>query len=215
MGAGRQVLGLGHAVHRVVVGLADHRAVDTEPVADRGDRGDPPGAIIGDSEMTDLALANQITHRRHRRLERRVVVLLVEVIDIDVVGAETLQARIARLDDPFARQAALVRSVAHRVAQLGGEEPAITLLGDRRADDLFGAAVIIGVGGIDEVDPGVARLGDDALARRRVGAPAEHHRAEADRRDLEPGAAEQAVIHGVLRWLTLHKGLGRQDSATE
>ncbi len=165
--------------------------------------------------MADLAVADKIAHRRHRGLERRVVVLLVEVIDIDVIGAEALEARIARLDDPFARQAALVRSVAHCIGQLGGKDPAIALLGDRGADDLFGAAVVIGVGGIDEIDPGVARLGDDAIARRRVGAPAEHHRAEADRRDLEPGAPEQAVIHGVLRWLTLHKGLGGQDSATE
>src|SRR4029077_16120424 len=63
------------------------------------------------------------------------------------------------------------------------------------ADDLLGAAVIVSVGSVDEIDAEGARLGDDALARRRVGAPAEHHRAETDRRHLETAAAEQAIVH--------------------
>src|SRR4051812_37877766 len=44
--AGREVLDLGHAVHRVVVGLADDRTIDAVVVADVADFGDAPGAIV-------------------------------------------------------------------------------------------------------------------------------------------------------------------------
>src|ERR1700694_1347609 len=44
--AGRKMLDLGHAVHRIVIGLADDRAVDAKAIADVADLGDPPGPII-------------------------------------------------------------------------------------------------------------------------------------------------------------------------
>src|SRR6185312_1901267 len=62
---------------------------------------------------------------------------------------------------------------------------------------LLGAAVIVLVGGVDEVDAGLTRQRDDALAGGGIGLPAEHHRAEAERRDLEPAAAEAAIVHAA------------------
>src|SRR3712207_8444690 len=47
--AGRQVLDLGHAVHGVVVGLADDRPVDAESVADSADLGDRKSTRLNSS----------------------------------------------------------------------------------------------------------------------------------------------------------------------
>src|SRR3712207_1357919 len=154
--AGRQVLDLGHAVHGVVVGLADHRPVDAEAVADAADLGDPPGAVVRDPEVPNLARPHEVSHGAHGLGQWRVVVLLVEVVDVNGVGAEPPEARLAGLKNPFARQALPVRPLAGGVRDLGGEHPPVALGLDRPPDDLFGATLRVLVGGVDEVDARVA-----------------------------------------------------------
>ena len=66
---------------------------------------------------------------------------------------------------------------------------------DRRADDRLGCAFRVDVGRIDEVDAGVRRMRDDLVRGRRIGAIAEHHRAETNDRDLEPAFTETAELH--------------------
>src|SRR3569832_925880 len=78
--AGRKVLDLGHAVHGVVIGLADDRAIDAIVVADVADFGDAPSAIVRYAEIADLALAHQIADGAHGLFQRRRVVILVLVI---------------------------------------------------------------------------------------------------------------------------------------
>src|SRR5581483_10307160 len=193
--AGRKMLDLGHAVHRVIIGLARHRAVDAEPVADVADFGDAPGAIIRDAEIAHLAGADQFGHRAHGLLQRRRMVFLVQVIDVDVVGAEPLQALVAGLQDPAPRQPAAIGIVADLVGELGREDPARAAVGDGAADHLLGISLVVGVGRVDEVDAGLARLGDDPRRGRLVCRAAEHHGAEADRRNLQAAAAELTVLH--------------------
>jgi hypothetical protein len=79
-----------------------------------------------------------------------------------------------------------------------GQHDVVAAAFERLADDLFGLTGGIDVGGVDEVDPGVQRAVDDADRVVVVGvAPgAEHHRAEAELRDLDAGAPERAVVHG-------------------
>ncbi len=193
--AGRKVLDLGHAVHRVVIGLADDRAVDAEPVADVADLGDTPGAVVRDAEIAHLAVADQIAHRAHGLVQRRRVVFLVQVIDVDVVGAEPLQALFRRLQHPAPRQPAVIGIVADRVGEFGRQHPVLPVVGNRAADHLLGVAAVVGIRRVDEVDAGLARLGDDPRRGRLVGRPAEHHGAQADRRNLQAAAAELAVLH--------------------
>jgi len=61
-------------------------------------------------------------------------------------------------------------------------------------------AVVVDVGGVDEVTArGVVGV-EDGVGGVGVGAAAEHHGAQADRVDLDSGAAEGAVgvvVHGV------------------
>ena len=83
-------------------------------------------------------------------------------------------------------------------ADLGGDNPVIAVGGDGAADDLFRRAGIIDVGRVDEVDAEAARLVDDPARGGFVGGAAEHHGAEANRRDLQSGAAELDILHAVL-----------------
>jgi hypothetical protein len=82
--------------------------------------------------------------------------------------------------------------------ELGGQDDVVAAAVEGLADDLLRLAGRVDVGGVDEVDPGVERAVDDADRVVVVGvAPgAEHHRAEAELRDLDAGASERAVIHG-------------------
>ena len=58
-------------------------------------------------------------------------------------------------------------------------------------------AALIGVGGVDEIHPLPARLGDDASGGGLVGRAAEVHGAETKRRDLHAAAPEIAVFHSL------------------
>src|SRR5581483_9041899 len=71
-----------------------------------------------------------------------------------------------------------------------------TLCSNRRTDDALRFALGVLVRGVDEIDASVLRGTNDARGRRCVGAIAEHHGAKTKRRDLEPAAAEPAVLHG-------------------
>ena len=69
-------------------------------------------------------------------------------------------------DDVAARRAAHVRARAGLAEDLGRDDDALARhlqVLQRLADDLFGAAVGVDVGGVDEVDAGIERAADDAL----------------------------------------------------
>ena len=92
----------------------------------------------------------------------------------------------------------MVGVLADGPAHLRRQDDAVATVLDRLADDDLGLAVRIG--GVDEVDPCVQRLVDDAdrvvvvrVADRRP----EHHRAERVGADFDAGPAEGAVQHGV------------------
>ena len=143
-----------------------------------------------------------MVERVQRLLERRLAVPLVELVEVDPVGAEPLEARLAGGDQVMAGIAAVVRPVAHRKARLGGEKHVGALLAERLADDLLRRAGGIDVGGVDQVDAGVEADGDLTLGfgeadrpDRAVLGPAERHRAHGHRRNLEAGAPQKPVFH--------------------
>ena len=75
--------------------------------------GDLPARVVGAAGITDLALVDQGAEGIERFLDRRMGIGRMMQIDIDVVGAQALQAGLARLDDIAARAArdiALVRA---------------------------------------------------------------------------------------------------------
>ncbi|HEY5294483.1 MAG TPA: hypothetical protein VIJ70_03310 [Gaiellaceae bacterium] len=117
----------------------------------------------------------------------------MDLVEVDPVGLQAAQAVLDLLHDPAARVPAHVRiSVVHRAVHLGREHDGVAAPFEGLADDLLRLAARVDVGRVDEVDACVERAVDDRDRLVVVGvAPgAEHHRAQAERADLDAGAAQ-------------------------
>ena len=77
-----------------------------------------PFEEIGEPEVTNLAGADQIVQGAHGFLDRRQPVRPVHLIEVDVVGLEPPQARLAGPHDMQARGSDIVRAVVHPVENL-------------------------------------------------------------------------------------------------
>ena len=133
--ASRKDLDLRHPVEQVVVRLADDRRRHALRRAFGDDLGDAPAAVVRHAEVADLAAADQVADRADGLGDRRAPVVAVQVVDVDVIGGEPREAAVAGRQHPAPRQAAVVRRPGQRVADLGGEDPALAVRLDRRADD--------------------------------------------------------------------------------
>ena len=141
-------------------------------------------------------------------LDGGVRVPAVDLVEVDVVGAEAAEAVVDLGHDGLARQAHGVAALAHRAPELGGDDDLVAVghVGQGPPDDLLAGAVGVDVGGVEEVDAGVEGLGDEGPAGLLVEAPlvgaavgdAVAHAAEADLGDLEAGGTQSSVPHGVL-----------------
>ncbi len=117
--------------------------------------------IVGHAEVADLPAADELADRADGFLERRAEVVLVQVVDVDVVGGEAREAVVAgcsiqRRDRPPSC-GFFVITLPTLVARIQSRRCA--LIG--RADDALGRALRVDVGGVDEIDARVARLVDD------------------------------------------------------
>jgi hypothetical protein len=129
----------------------------------------------------------------------------VDLVQVDPVRVQPLERALDLADDPAARVPELVRIVAHRPVHLGGQDHVLApAAGQRLAHYLLRLAPRVHVGGVDEVDPRVERAVDDPDALVVVGvAPrAEHHRAQAERTDLDSGTSQRSVVHAGDRTAT-------------
>jgi hypothetical protein len=198
LAAGRQDVGL-HAAREDGV----RRLLADEPLRvalARGPLGldDLRRGIRRGADVADLALGDEIRQRAERLLVVGPVIPAVHLVEVDPVGLQALERRLDRAEDPAPRVARLVGIVAHRAVELRREHDVVAAAaGKGLADDLLGLPPRVDVGGVDEVDARVERAVDDADRRVVVGlAPrAEHHRAEAQRRDLHAGACERSLVH--------------------
>ena len=155
-----------------------------------------------------MAVADERVERLQRLLDRRRGIEAVDLIEIDMVEPEPLEALLALADDVTARGAARVRTVAHRPEHLGRDHDIVAgdaEVPDRLAEDALALAAGIDIGGVDEVDAG----GERGL-HQRVGlflpkladlpphalAAAEGHGAEAEFGHEEAAVAELAHTHG-------------------
>ncbi len=132
----------------------------------------------------------------------------VDLVEVDMVELEPIEAGVDLVEDVPARSARAVGPGVHPPERLGGDHHLaarnVQVL-ERLAEDLLGLAIVIDVGGIDEVDAGVERCLDQRIglvlreladaAPDTLAAAAEGHRAEAQFGDDEAGAAEVVVAH--------------------
>jgi hypothetical protein len=129
----------------------------------------------------------------------------VDLVQVDIVGAEAAQAVVDLGQDRLAGQARAVGARAHRVPDLGGDDDVVAVgeVLQRPAEDLLAGTLGVHVGGVEEVDARLDRVPDERaallLAQRpdRVAAArlAVGHGADGDGRDVEAGVAELDVAH--------------------
>src|SRR4051794_16650053 len=131
----------------------------------------------------------------------------MELIEIDVVGAEALEAHLAGADDLLPRRAIVVRACAHRHAGLRGDEHLVAPALNRLAKDLLRQASRITVGGVEHVRTSrksyVDKLGGfldvgRAPLSQNLAASAEGSRTEDEGRDLQPRSSKRAILHVAL-----------------
>ncbi len=183
--------------------LLGHEALVAVPVGHGERLHQLPAAVVRRAHVADLAVAQERVERLQRLVERRLAVPLVHLVEVDVVGPEPPQARLARGDQVVAREPRVVRPVAHRHTRLGRDQRAIAPPLQGLADDLLGQPARVHVGGVDEVDTAVEAEVDLAGRARDVGradggevvAAAEGHRAERERGDSQAGRTELAIFH--------------------
>src|ERR1700722_13021993 len=130
----------------------------------------------------------------------------MDLIEIDVVGAEAAQGVIDLGHDCLAAQAFSVGSRAHRMTQFGRDDDIVALgeVAQGAAEDLLARALRIHVGGIEEIDATVDGVLDQRT--RLVFAERPHrvtaagitvgHRADRNGRHVQTGRAGLDVLHG-------------------
>jgi hypothetical protein len=183
--ARRHELALDPPVEQVVLVLSRRVRRQAPVPRDPGGVGDLPAAEVGAADVPHLARAHDVVERAQRLLLRRARVREVELVEVDVVGAETAQARVDGIEDVSPRRARHQRSVAHRPAELGADDGALPLALQRLSEELLRpAASAVDVRGVEQRDAEVERLAHDLLRLRGIDAHAEVVAAEPDRRDL-------------------------------
>src|SRR5256885_2755851 len=83
---------------------------------------DPRGLEGRGPEVADLALAHEVGQRAERLVDVGVLLRAVHLIQVDVVGPQTGQRLLDRLEDPPARVAEAVGVLAHPAVELRGQE---------------------------------------------------------------------------------------------
>jgi len=103
--------------------------------------GDVPASEVAAAGVQDLALLYGDLHGLPDLVPRGFAVDVVELVQVDVVGLEALEAGVERAADVEGGELALVRpAVAHVAVDLGGEHGLLAVLGalgEPLADDLL------------------------------------------------------------------------------
>jgi hypothetical protein len=93
----------------------------------------------------------------------------VDLIQVDPASVQPSQRVLDAADDPPPERAALLGVISHRKPDLHGQEHVVALaVSQSLADDDLRLPGGVDVGGVDEVDPRVQRMVDDADALGRA-----------------------------------------------
>ena len=138
--AGFQHFHLGLPVEQVVIGLADHRPGHIHLPRQMHQLGDAPTPEIRNTPVADLAVAQQRLNGPQRLLEVHAIEVAVQVVDVDMVGIEPLQAGLTGAQHPGTRVARLVDPLGHRIAELGRQDPVMAPRLDQLTDHLLRGA---------------------------------------------------------------------------
>src|SRR5664280_1176451 len=125
----------------------------------------------------------------------------MDLVEIDVIGAQPAQALLARRQDPPARVPLSIGIMPHGTVHLGGQNDLFPLgLCQGLSDDLLGLTRGVDVGGVDEVDAGIEGPVNDADRLVMIGGSPgpEHHGPQAQRADFDTGTTKSTEFHGPI-----------------
>src|ERR1700733_8645450 len=114
-----------------------------------------PAGEVRAGDVADLAGVDEGIEGVEGLLNRREGVEAVHVVDVDVVGAEALEAGVALLENVLARGARVIGPLAHWEKRLRRDEPSIAFALERLAEDLLGQTIGIAIGDVEKVDAGI------------------------------------------------------------
>jgi hypothetical protein len=150
-----------------------------------------PAGQVRVPDVPDLALGHQLAERGDRFLDRGQRVRGVQLVQVDVVGAQPPQRLLHR--EPDVTTAALGArrgAVAHvhlLVAELRREHHLVPAAREHLAESELRTAVLaVHLGGVEERDAGVDRRVDHRARPLQVDAAAEVVAAQADHRHEQP-----------------------------
>jgi hypothetical protein len=97
-----------------------------------------PGGEVGAGEVADFTLFHEAIERFDGLLERRFAVPFMDMVDVDDVGLQPTQRRLAFAHDVVAAEAAIVRSGTGAEADLGrDQQPVAASVDQRRAKNFL------------------------------------------------------------------------------
>ena len=149
-----------------------------------------PGGVVRNADVADLALVHQVVEGAKRFLHRRPRVGPMELVEIDPIGPQALQARLDGTHDVVPRSEALTRRLAQARGKLGGENQVLATRPEDLSEHVFGIAVAIDIRRVEQIDAEVERLVHHRARRFEGDPPAEIVAAETDRRNAQAGPAE-------------------------
>ncbi|CAM5663911.1 hypothetical protein SVIOM74S_09899 [Streptomyces violarus] len=200
-----QHLALLLAVEEVVVVLHGDEAGPTVQPGGVLGLGELPGVHRTRPDVTDLAGLDDVVQGLHRLLDRGMRVEAVDLVEVDVVGAEPGEALVELAEDGLAGQSAAVGPGAHPAVHLRREHDLVTAgeVAQGPADDLLAGAVGVDVRRVEEVDPRLDRLPDQRARGLLVEGPlvpapvrqAVGHAPQTDPRHVQARRTELHVLH--------------------
>ena len=139
------------AHHEAVLRLVGRKARPAPALADPKRLHQAPRLEIRAGGVEDLALALEIVERAQHLLERRLMVDVMDVVDVDVVGLQPLQRSFDLLLDVQPRHARIVGPASHRIEELRGDDGVLAPALQRHAQHRLRHAADIGVSRVEEV----------------------------------------------------------------
>jgi hypothetical protein len=136
--ADRQDLALYVALHERVLGLQTDEPLEAVRFAHGQAPHELPTGEVRDADVAHLPAAHEVGEGREGLFQRCGAVPTMNLIEIDVVGAESPEAVLAPLRDVLAREAGVVGALAHRKKDFRGEHDVVAHSLYRPARDFLG-----------------------------------------------------------------------------
>jgi len=160
---------LHRALPQRVLGLQRRDRVHGVRAADR------LGACLGEPQVANLALFDQLGHRPDRLLDLDLGIDPVLVVEVDLLDPQASQRGLAALAHVggVATNAEELALVAAYVAELGGDHHAVAAIGDRATDELLVRERAVHVRRVEQRHPQLERAVDRGDRLALVGRPIE------------------------------------------